>query len=514
MGAYASKTSRSLITLRLATRATTMTTNESPDKTLSSRRGFIHTVGASALALSGVDANSADAPKITLDLSRLSLKSDKRIDAGPEIRKAIAAAKQNGGGTIVLPSGFIFIAIASESDIILIDFDNLTITSPGIAKIEWQYYGLPLFAFLGSNNCTIENMNFTWSGIRKGSPATASFLGYESNGILSPPDICTHIFVGGSNNTTLRNLSWQGKSHDYNLEVGITLYNGNKSGPSRTAKCVGNVIQNISSSDVYFGLAIYGQENASITNFTSDHYKVTGLVGAGHAIYVTGHCNNITIDTVSDLGTRIPEVDTKGYTATTIQLRSVTNSVVSNITSHRTDGILSILNGCSDNVIKNIHWSSDRTADEDRLKNGNAVTIAQADDNSEISRNRFIDWILIDKINLHLGRSSNVGIIGTSGAKFSPAKSMLNTYYNISISFSPGGDYSKSVFHTFGSRNRYTVSVTNLGKFNKEIFHLQDNSSGDESSECSIKINYKGPTSPARIFSNKHRENRIITTIE
>jgi hypothetical protein len=420
-------------------------------------------------------------------------------DAGPAIRAALADAAAAGGGTILLDDIDYFVLVRDENDLLLIESRNINLRAERGATIRWDHYGCPLIAILGADNCLLENLTFEWAGTRGRPPGKAMVRGYDGSGIISPPDICAHVLVGGSNNVTIRNVAWRGQTHNNNLEAGLVFYNGSRNGPDRSSRNVNNRVLNIKSADVYFGITMFGQSKFAINEVNSREYMIAGHVGAGHVIYVTGICDQGTISNVHDEGIPLESPGTNGLTAVSVQTRSINRCTIKNITSRRADGVFSILNDSSDNEISNIRWAADRTAFERGLGNGCAITIAQGNTSASISRNTFRDWHLADLPNPALGRSANVGIIGVSGAIYSARRAVENHFLNIQISYAPGPEHSKNPFQSYGTRCDYQAKITNIGIADKECFRLLSGSEGDESTDCIVSLKLSGKRTRARV---------------
>jgi hypothetical protein len=188
----------------------------------------------------------------------------------------------------------------------------------------------------------------------------------------------------------------------------------------------------------------------------------------------------------------------------------MTNSIIRNISSKRPDGLIGILNNSTGNAIYDLFWTADRTPYEDRLKNSTIITIAQGDDTSELSDNIFFNWTIID-IPGPKGQSANAGIIGTSGAKISPSHSTSNRFKEINIEFTPGANFGKSVFTTFGYNNSYEISINNRGSMDKEIFHISDGKDGDKSNNIDAKIKVNKENKNPKTSSQSKDGNRIYT---
>jgi hypothetical protein len=411
-------------------------------------------------------------------------------DAGPAFRKAIAAIKAKGGGTFTVPRNTYTFSISAESDCLLIDFDRFRLQAEPGTIFRWSHYGLPLIAVIGANDVQIGSITFVWAGTRGRSPVSAHHFGYDGSGIISPAEWCSHIVIGGSNRVRLHNISWEGQTTSNNLENGIVMWNGTAAGPSPAPDVAGNVIENIESNDVYFGVVAYGQDRFIFRGWMSDRYPSgPAHVGPGHFLYCTSFGTNGIIEDLEDKGTAIDGV--QAASSWSYRFRNVSNCVVRNLRSKRKNGFGAILNACNGNVFENLSWEADRCADEARLVNVPAMVIAQDNSTSTISRNQFRNWNFHDVKNGAAGRSSNCSIISQGGNTYR-ADNAVGNIFDVHITSAPDANHSQTICSLFGQASHFGVTHINNGSASKQSFRLAQDHASRPSVNNSIRVRLRG----------------------
>ena len=411
-------------------------------------------------------------------------------DAGPAFRKAIAAIKANGGGRLVVPRNTYTFSMSEESHCLLIDFDKFKLDAQPGTIFKWRFYGLPLIAVIGANDVEIGSIAFVWNGIRGASPASADHFGYNGTGIISPPEWCSHIVIGGSNRVRLHDISWRGQTASNNLENGIAIWNGTAAGPSRAADVVENIIEDIDSNDVYFGVVAYGQDRFTFRNWISDRYPSgPAHVGPGHFLYYTSLGNNGIIENLEDKATVIDGV--QPASSWSYQFRNISNCIVRNLKSRRPNGFGAILNECSRNVFEHFAWEADRAPHEASLLDVPAMIIAQDNHTSTHSRNHFRGWIFHDVKNDELQRSANCSIISQGGNTYSAVNAFSNDF-DINIVSAPDKNYSQTICSLFGQHSSFHLTYTNNGTATKQAFRLAQDHPSRPSAYNSVTVRLKG----------------------
>jgi hypothetical protein len=441
---------------------------------------------------------------------------DFRVDTSNSsagFRAAIAAVKANGGGRLRVPrvdGGTYTFHIASEADCLLIDFENFQLTcDPGVV-FKWDYYGLPLIAVLGARHVDLGPIKFVWNGERSASPKTANHFGYDGEGILSPSEWCSHICVGGSSFVRLHDISWEGSTPSNNLENGIAIWSGTASGPSGKADVVGNIIEDILSNDVYFGVIGHGLDRFIFRNWQSDRYiSAPGHIGPGHLLYLSNSCTNGTIHNLEDRGTAVDPIAESS--AWSFQFIGLQNTKVRNLRSKRVSGIVSILSkwaDCLDNTFEDFAWEADRVADERTLRDVPAAVIAQGSADRLMSRNIFRNWVLHDKRNVAAGRSAHCAIVGQAGNVYRSQQATENEFEKIGIYHAPGASYSHGVCQLFGQRSVFDIRYVNYGRIAKNHFQLLEDKAGSRSDDNMVTLTISGVT-PDPYFDVAGTRNRI-----
>jgi len=386
---------------------------------------------------------------------------------------AITHLKSLGGGVLAVSADTYSFDIASEADTLLIDFDDFAMECEPGTKFEWDYYGLPLIAVIGANRIDIGNIWFNWTGTRGASPASADHYGYDGTGVLSPPDWCAHIAVGGSSFVNIHDIRISGQTTANNLEVGIALWNGTASGPSGTADAYNNTISNIVVDDVFFGLSARGQAEFGFQNIQSGRYKTAGHVGQGHVIYATALMQDGFIDGVLDYGQNI---DTVGN-ATTLKLDGLTRTSVSNIKSYRQDGIASLNGGTIGCDFSAMKWIASGTTSV----SANIFNITPGIANYFIN-NTFDDVSLID-----------TGATSPTSLRYfviEDAKPSLcyNNIFDIYAKIHTTAGQSVASLTLLGNNSYAKIKVANTGTAEKTIATLKGYDAGDKSTNFRVDV--------------------------
>lgn len=473
--------------------------------------------------------NRSITEKFSEAISVIDFSADKTgvLSSTAAFKAAIAYIKSMGGGTLLVPYGTYKLDVSSDTDALLIDFSGFHLYCDPGTKLQFNYYPVSLINFVGVNGGSVTNANIYFTGTRPASATglSASHFGFNGTGKISPPDFASFISILGSSNVVIENVSWQGLTTSNLKEAGIQVCGGNALGPnygtggtnaiptSDAVFSTDNKLLNIFSNDVAFGVTSLMQDRLTINNYTSDRYYSVGFVGAGHMLYVTGCTKNSRITNLIDESTQlIPLASTTFAGASTIQVRSLQNSVVSNVVSKRVEGLGGVLNQTQDCVFSNWHWSADRTPQESALANTSIVTVVQSDLVSTQTRNLYSNIHVEDQNNSVLLRSANCPIFGSGGASFDSSKMTNNVWRGVNITFYPDVAFGKSVITQFGQNEQWEIILNNFGTAEtKSLLQLNGSAAGllyNNSIDLTINT-LVNQTSFNAIFTNSNGKNII-----
>jgi len=376
-----------------------------------------------------------------------------------------------GGGVVFLSPGTYLLDPTSEAQSLACTVPILWYGTEGVT-IKCSYYDLAAISFVGCNGGGCKGINFVFSGTRPGSTAglTSSHFGFNSTGVDSPSNFSAFISLLGCHNVWIDECTFAGLTTGNIKESAIQMSGGTATGPSLDGGTImvpganavysaGNKVTNCTFNDVYFGIAGFAQENATVENIYSRRYKNAGFVGAGHVVYMTGSWRYSRIYGITDYGENLDTVTSSA--CNTAVFRSPVHCVIGGINSARKEGCIGAVNNVQDNVFQDIYWSADRTADEAAMLNTAVYTFGTDANGGTFTRNTFRNVVCVDITNAGLGRSANCPIM--SNPTGNTSSSVTDNDFDITLIFAPDASNSRAHFIGNGQRNKYKFTLTNNG---------------------------------------------------